>query len=96
MELKDLFWHGLDTEDKFFGRIDVCGGWPLGAKFVIVQHTVENNRPCWFSDEPVRNEMNTVRNSADDYYWWKLSDERKAEHRKQSRQEFSEEIRGRV
>jgi hypothetical protein len=88
----NLYRLGTDTQEEFFARIDMMGGWPLGYKFVTQQHTTMTERPCYFGNQQIRNEMNTTIFSADDYYWWKLTAERKAQERLKTRKEFALEI----
>ena len=90
--VEGIYYLGSDTMEEFFTRIDNCGGWPLGRKFLTVRHTTEDERPCYFSDESIRDEWNTTMFSADEYYWWKMSDEAKEKHRKTIRREFAREI----
>lgn len=61
--------------EEFFKRIDSLGGWPVGAKFVTMQHSFERERPCYFNNVNVRDEWNTTISSCDDYYYWKISKE---------------------
>lgn len=61
-----------DNMDSFFKRIDECGGWPVGAKWVTMTHSVEDKRPCYFTSKEIRDEWNTSIYSDKDYYLWKL------------------------
>jgi hypothetical protein len=86
--------HGLKlsgdpTKDiDFLKQIDATGGWPIGYKFVSFFHAdPPDDRFCKFGNTYLRLPFWTTVLSADDYYWWKLSGERKfivyAEARKQ-------------
>ena len=81
-----------DRLTTLFTRIDQHGGWPLDYKFLIVRHTVERERPLYFSTVPIDNEHNTTIYTADDYHWWKLTPEAKALHRARYRRELLSEI----
>lgn len=59
------------SDDKFFGAIDVTGGWPVGFKFVGFEHT--SGRAAGFCNSSQNDGWWTVVASADDYYLWKLS-----------------------
>lgn len=70
-----------DKEDDFFRRIEEFGGWPPGKAWVGFEHTGGMYRPCRFVDREVRHEWFTANYSADDYYWWKVSDARKLKYK---------------
>lgn len=90
---KKLFNLWLESEDDFFKRVEECGGWPMEFKYVSIYHTVERERDCEFGNKYLRNEWWTTLYSIDDYLWWKLSPERKAEEAKKVRGTFANEIR---
>lgn len=72
----------MKDDVRFFRMIDYLGGWPPSANSVVLQH--QTNRACYFSkNTDIRNEWNTSIVTADEYYWWKLSDLRKEEFRKE-------------
>ncbi len=72
----------IKDDEKFLRMIDFLGGWPVNAKSVVLQH--QTNRACYFSaDKDVRNGWNTSIVTADEYYWWKLSDTKKDRFRKE-------------
>lgn len=71
---KTLFIDSRDSMSDFFTRIDEYGGWPPEAKSVCSVHGFTPYE-CYFSKaEYVRDEMNSSRYTADDYYLWKLSE----------------------
>lgn len=74
---KELFHIWSDKDEDFLKRIDEFGGWPCKAKSVIMRHSCETERPCYFSeaDYEIRDEWNTTIMLADKYYLWKLSPE---------------------
>jgi hypothetical protein len=70
-----LYYQG-EPLSVIFERIDECGGWPAGKKFLIVQHDI-GKRHCYFLDRSVCDEWNSTLCSSDDYYESKLSPERR-------------------
>jgi hypothetical protein len=60
---------------SFLLDIDNTGGWPIGFKYVSFHHS--NKRSCMFGNVPLRTEWWTTICSADDYYWWKISEAKK-------------------
>lgn len=75
MTINELYYQG-EPLGVMFARIDECGGWPLGKKFLIVQHDI-GKRHCYFLDRSVYDEWNSTLCSSDDYYESKLSPERR-------------------
>ncbi len=71
--MTQLIYNAGEDIEEFFRRIDACGGWPHDRRYVVVEHTVENIRPCHFSMNDGRDEWNTPLCSVDKYYWWKMS-----------------------
>lgn len=92
MKIEELYQIWMESDDDFFKRIDECGGWPTGMKYVTYQHTFESKRPCYFGNENRRDEWNTTFHSADDYYLWKLSEEAKNEIRRKERLRIAQNI----
>lgn len=78
-----LFHPSIRTDNNlFFKMIDFLGGWPVNAKSVVLRH--QDNRACYFStDKDIRNGWNTSIVTDDEYYWWKLSETKKNEFRKE-------------
>lgn len=72
----------LKNDERFFQMVDFLGGWPVTAKSVVLQHN--DKRSCYFSSEKdIRDGWNTSIFTSDEYYWWKLSDAKKNEFRKE-------------
>lgn len=72
-------WMMTDTE--FFQRIDSCGGWPLGMRFISIFHDGPGKgRRCAFGNQRLRTDWWTTICEADDYYWWKLSPDGKQKY----------------
>ena len=73
--------HHVWTEpiSEFFKRIDECGGWPIGKKYVGFEHT--DDRHAGFTDNVRCDGWWTTICSSDAYYLWKLSPEAKANWR---------------
>ncbi len=67
-------------KEEFFEEVDKFGGWPLGKKFVSFAHSEE--RECVFGNTYLRTEWWTTVATADEYYFWKVSQEFKDEYRK--------------
>jgi hypothetical protein len=75
-QVKTLTHDWCMKDEDFLKRIDECGGWPVGFRFVSFYHQVESNgRPCEFSNDYRRDGWWTTIATADDYYRWKLSPE---------------------
>jgi len=91
--MKELYHIFHDTKETFFKRIDEFGGWPHNAKSVVLKHCCEEKRPCYFCTlKSVRNEWNTSIYTDDDYYWWKISSEKKLEIEKELRNKIRNSI----
>jgi hypothetical protein len=87
--MKGLFHKYCESQESFFKKIDNLGGWPVGNKFVTFIHSVESERECYFGNEYKRDGWNTTIYSADEYCWWKISDE----GRKRIREEFFQKFK---
>jgi hypothetical protein len=74
-----LYQLWLEPNEKFFERVDENGGWPVKAKWAGIEHTVERYRPVTFTEKEIRTEWYTSFVSADEYYWWKISNAFKKE-----------------
>jgi hypothetical protein len=74
-EKASLYQIWREPTEVFFQRIDACGGWPALANQVVMRHTLQSKRLCYFSEakHEIRDEWNTTIARADDYYLWKLS-----------------------
>ena len=94
MKIEDLYQLWMESDDDFFKRVDECGGWPIGMKYVTLQHTVESKRSCYFGNEYRRDEWNTTFKTADDYYLWKLSEEAKDKIRTEERRRIGRSLMG--
>ena len=70
--------------ETFFQRIDECGGWPVGNKYVSFYHSTD--RECTFGNINLRTGWWTTIATADEYYFWKLSDEYRAKIREEQKQ----------
>jgi hypothetical protein len=69
----------VTTPADLVKQIDENGGWPVAAKSLVMMHSTETRRPCYFSIvEDIRDEWNTSVMTADEYYWMKVSDARKS------------------
>jgi len=88
LKIDGLYQQLSEPEDLFFRRIDQFGGWPVGYKYVTFVHSIENQRPCYFENKCRRDEMNTTICSADEYYWWKITELGKQQIKKQHINEF--------
>lgn len=83
---------GMKVED-FMAAIDKTGGWPVGYKCVQFYHAVEySGRTCKFTNNDVNTGWWTTVCRADDYYWWKLSDAKKAEVLKDARRQLIRQL----
>ena len=90
--MDDLHCFADESDDDFFRRIDEFGGWPLDMEYVHVKRTIENKRPCWFSNKPIKDEWNTTQYSRDDYCWWKISSDKKKQIQRTYLNEFRQMI----
>ena len=82
------------SDDEFFKAVDDTGGWAHGFKFVSFYHAVEyKDRVCMFTNESLRTGWWTTVASADDYFWWKLSPERKAKELATARKQLIAQLR---
>jgi hypothetical protein len=89
LRITGLYWDSREPAAAFFNRIDKLGGWPLEAKYCIVQHGCDKQRSCYFSTRKVHDDWNSTIYSSDDYYWWKLSDH----YKKQKRQDLLDDFK---
>jgi len=89
-----LYHRWMESNPEFFSRIDACGGWPLGKKYVSFFHDIGIERRCEFGDTHLRNEWWTTIATADEYYWWKISTEYKAVIAAEIRNKFVNQIQG--
>lgn len=91
--MKKLYYCVGDSTEVFFKRIEECGGWPHNAKSVVYRHTVELERPCYFSIlKNVRDEWNTSVYNSDEYYWWKISEDAKEKIKNSFWKEFKNKL----
>ena len=67
-----VLWH--PNREELFRRINEVGGWPIGFKFLNMEHTVCPDRRCTFSNTRVRDEWCTSILEEDDYLLWRLPD----------------------
>ena len=81
--MEKLYRHGADSREDLFKHIDSLGGWPLSKQFVVMKHVVEALHPCYFSNNPIRDDYNTTLYSRDEYLWWKMSENGKLNIRKE-------------
>ena len=82
------------TLEEFLPEIDKTGGWPSGYTYVSFYHDGPcGDRYCVFTNTPLRTGWWTTVCSADDYYYWKLSDTKKAELLKQARNQLIGQLR---
>lgn len=68
-----------ETNETLCKKVMEDGGWPREAMSLVMKHSCERDRPCYFSKIIVRDEWNTSVLTRDEYYWWALSDTKKAE-----------------
>ena len=81
----------LDRTNRIFlERVDKCGGWKRGTKYVSFYH--DGKRECVFGNDYLRTEWWTTICDIDEYLWWKISDIHKAKIKAIVRKEFSNEI----
>lgn len=90
---KPILYHNwCEPDEAFFKRIDEFGGWPLGMQYVSFYHMAGGPRPCEFGNTELRNEWWTTICSADDYYYWKISDQFKKNLEEENRKKFAREV----
>ena len=80
--------------EVIFQQIDGEGGWPADKKYLCVAHDI-GDRALEFTNEYRWNEWWSTLATADDYYWWKISQEFKDKIRAEHAQEFRKII-GRI
>ena len=79
--------------DDFMLAIDDTGGWPVGYKYVSFYHAAEySGRYCRFTNNYLRTGWWTTVCSSDDYYFWKLSTEKKDEIMKEARRQLIRQL----
>jgi hypothetical protein len=72
------YFHRMrDSMAEVFARIDDNGGWPIDKPFYTMLHECQEERTCTFTETRMRDEYHTTLFDEDDYFWWKLSGERK-------------------
>lgn len=59
-----------DPMQLFFSRIKELGGWPNDKKYVVLVHSLERKRPCYFSNSRISDAWKTVMYDISDYYLW--------------------------
>lgn len=78
---------------EFMQDIDDTGGWPVGYTHVSFFHAVENSgRYCQFTMRSINTGWWTTVCTADDYYYWKLSETKRAEVLKLARQQLIQKL----
>ena len=95
LERKELIHTSPSMKDEdFFSAIDATGGWPVNYKYVGFYHAYDySGRYGIFRNNPHNDGWWTRIACADDYYWWKLSPEKKAEVLKNARQQLIAQLR---
>ncbi len=89
-ELKHLWG---DPLEKFLQSIDDTGGWPLGYTHVSFFHDGPcGDRYCQFTTRHLQTGWWTTVATADDYYFWKLSDAKKAAILKDARKQLIRQL----
>ena len=79
--------------DDFMTAIDNTGGWPVAYKFVQFFHgDWYTGRTCVFTNSGANTEWWTTVCTADDYYWWKISEVKKAEVKKEIRRQLISQL----
>jgi len=82
------------TDEDFFKAISTTGGWPEGYKYVSFYHAADYpGRYCKFTMLPLHTGWWTTIASADEYYWWKLTPERKAQATDDARKQLISQLR---
>ena len=80
--------------EDFMAEIEKTGGWPTGYTHVSFFHDGPcGNRYCKFTTYPLHTGWWTTVATADDYYWWKLSPERKAKELQKARRQLIDQLR---
>jgi hypothetical protein len=90
LELCYLQINDSATMNDFMLRIDATGGWPLGYTHLSWSHS--DTRDCMFTTSTNHNEWWSHVITADEYYWWKISQSFKDKIAKQIRKEFTDKI----
>lgn len=85
---RELIHRMFMKEEAFLQAIDDTGGWPVGYTHCSFYHDVGDNRYCQFTTYPLRTGWWTTVATADDYYYWKLSDAKKAEIQQAARRQL--------
>lgn len=84
---------GMKKED-FLAAIDATGGWPIGYTHVSFYHAADySGRYCKFTDHDLHTGWWTTVCTADDYYWWKISDAKKSAELKKARRQLIDQLR---
>ena len=91
---RELIHRWLSKPEEFLADIEKTGGWPEGYTHVSFFHDgPAGDRYCKFTKYPLRTGWWTTVATADDYYYWKLSDTKKAEILKKARQQLVKQLR---
>jgi len=91
---RELIHLWLSKPEEFLAEIARTGGWPEGYTYVSFFHDgPSGDRYCKFTTYSLRTEWWTTVATADDYYYWKLSDTKKAEILKEARQQLIRQLR---
>lgn len=80
----------VDTKATMCQKVKDAGGWPAEACSLVLQHCEQ--RTCYFSAAYPHDGWNTVVITRDDYYWWAISDSKKAEIEKEITRKLKNKI----
>ncbi len=90
----ELIHQWMSKPEDFMAEIDRTGGWPVGYTHVSFFHDGPcGNRYCKFTTHPLNTGMWTTVCASDDYYYWKLSDTKKAAILKEARTQLIQQLR---
>ena len=91
---RELVHQWLSKPEDFLAEIEKTGGWPEGYTHVSFFHDgPAGDRYCQFTTYPLCTGWWTTVATADDYYYWKLSNTKKAEILKEARQQLIRQLR---
>lgn len=90
---RELVHDWLMTDEEFFRRVDATGGWPVGYTCVSFYRDAGGDRYCKFTARPLMTGWWTTVATADDYYYWKISEEKKAEIVDQVRRQLIRQLK---
>lgn len=83
------------SREDFLRRIDSAGGWPAGYDVVCYGEYLGNGvRKCFFENTSSKINWRAVICTSDEYYWWKLSDSKKAEVVREAKTQLIQKING--